>query len=119
VSANASVIQFGAEINISPVHEILDEVPNKDMPTGGQLTKYWATLAWELFTLLEYAQKAKKPSIYLGKFRNAGSQYILEFWVSDLALEKRDQVNWHFQNTSQWLYAGAIVIKDGLVSSHH
>lgn len=60
---------------------------------------------------------------------NAGSsQMIANFSVKDLTKQDDpNQVNWHLQNTSQWVYAGALVIdkyaferKDKcVVSTHH
>ena len=73
----------------------------------------------EILTMLEYAQKATKPLIKLTLFGKEGSQHIAEFWVNDLDLPVEDKFNWHLQNTSQWKYAGAIVIQGGEVSTHH
>ena len=57
-----------------------------------------------------------------------GSQMIAHFSVKDLS--KQDdpqQVNWHLQNTSQWVYAGGLVVDKyaisrgdkRVVSTHH
>lgn len=57
-----------------------------------------------------------------------GSQMIANFSVKDL--DKQDdpqKVNWHLQNTSQWVYAGGLVVDkhaiargdERVVSTHH
>jgi hypothetical protein len=63
---------------------------------------------------------ALKPQISYSfhPFRKAGSQYIAEWAVSDRRKEYRETINWHGQNTSQWLYAGCLLVQDGRVSIH-
>jgi len=76
----------------------------------------------EVKMITRYALKAKNPSVALFPFRKAGSQCIAEFTVNDLQKEhKPDQINWHGQNVSQWLYAGCILYdtQDNRVSRHH
>ena len=51
-------------------------------------------------------------------WRIAGSQYILEFSIVDKGKEYKDTVNWHGQNTSQWVFAGCILVQDKRVSIH-
>jgi len=51
-------------------------------------------------------------------FRQAGSQYIAEWAVSDRRKKHKESVNWHGQNTSQWLYAGCLLVDNGRVSIH-
>lgn len=51
-------------------------------------------------------------------FRKSGSQYIAEWAVSNRRKEYKEKVNWHGQNTSQWLYAGCLLVQDGRVSIH-
>lgn len=76
----------------------------------------------EITLMAKYALKAELPEIILWPFRTAGSQHIAEFEVKDLG-KKNDpnKVNWHMQNTSQWLYAGCILYdeRDNRVSRHH
>jgi len=79
--------------------------------------KYWYER--EVNLLNDYAKNAKEPSIGLFPFNKSGSQYISEFWVKDLSKPEKDEYNWHLQNTSQWLYAGCILVEDGRVSTHH
>jgi hypothetical protein len=61
----------------------------------------------------------QKPAVQMSLWREAGSQQIAEFSVSDTALPRTSEMNWHMQNTSQWVYAGAIVVQNGEVSTHH
>ena len=59
--------------------------------------------------MLEYA---------FAPFRQTGSQYIAEWAISNRRKEYKEKINWHGQNTSQWLYAGAMLVQDGRVSIH-
>ena len=76
----------------------------------------------EVKMMLKYAIQAQLPKVFLYPFRKAGDQFICEFEVRDLV--KKDnpgQMNWHGQNTSQWIYAGCILYdkRDNRVSRHH
>jgi hypothetical protein len=54
-------------------------------------------------------------------FRVSGlsdSQYIAEWAVSNRKKEYKEKINWHGQNTSQWLYAGCLLVQNGRVSIH-
>ena len=76
----------------------------------------------EVKMMLRYALQAKEPRVILSPFRNAGSQFISEFEVLDLFKDNNPgQMNWHGQNTSQWVYAGCILYDrvDNRVSRHH
>ncbi len=80
----------------------------------------------ELEKALEFFEKASKeanehenPQIIFNQMRTAGAQYIWEFYVNDLQKPKTDAINWHGQYTSQWLYAGCILLEDNKVSTHH
>jgi len=66
-----------------------------------------------------YAQRASKPQAVLNPFVKLGKQYIADFFVNDLAKPKKEAYNWHLQNTSQWLYAGCILVANGEVTRHH
>jgi hypothetical protein len=63
---------------------------------------------------------AYKPQFHynFSPFRQAGSQYIAEWAVSNLLKEHKEKYNFHGQNTSQWLYAGCLLVQDGRVSIH-
>jgi hypothetical protein len=76
----------------------------------------------EVTMMVKYALKARLPEIILWPFRTAGSQHIAEFEVKDLSKENNaGKVNWHMQNTSQWVYAGCILYddQDHRVTRHH
>ena len=102
---------------IPHIYHILSAIPPADQPKD--LARFWQTLAEELSQLVKYASEAAQPQIVLAEVRKADSQYIWEFWVNDLARPQRQAYNWHAQNVSQWLYAGAIVLQNGEVSTHH
>jgi len=106
------------ESKIATFEELLNSLP------VGQKTedvikdlKYWYER--EVKMLNECAKNSLKPSIGLFPFNKSGSQYISEFWVKDLSKSETDEYNWHLQNTSQWLYAGCLLVQDGRVSTHH
>lgn len=65
---------------------------------------------YELSTMLKDAQRAQEPQIRMNLARHGGSQDIIEFWANDMAKPKGNDINWHGQNTSQWVYAGAIIV---------
>ena len=76
----------------------------------------------EVSQMLRYALQAERPRLFLPAFRKAGDQFISEFEVRNLALPNNPgQMNWHLQNTSQWVYAGCILYdkRDNRVSTHH
>jgi len=105
------------KFNLPDIANILHDIPEGDMPERPE--EFWRALALELGLLTEYAGGAEHPQIVLGDYRKAGTQYIWEFSVNDLATPPANQYNWHGQNTSQWKYAGAIVLQGGKVSRHH
>jgi len=76
---------------------------------------------YELICCVRAAQRAVQPRVLFNKVREAGSQVILEFEVFDLEKPHSTSMNWHGQNTSQWVYAGAVVYdkESGRVSRHH
>lgn len=96
---------------------LLDDVPAADRPEDEAL--FWRTVAGELSMLITYAAQATEPEIIFNQGRKGGAQYIWEFYVNDLALARKDTLNWHAQNISQWLYAGAIVLQNRKISAHH
>ena len=76
---------------------------------------------YELHCLVNAAihPDCREPRLVICPWRQAGEQYICEFWVADAAAPWTPSVNFHGQNTSQWRYGGAIVIQGGVVSCHH
>jgi hypothetical protein len=80
-----------------------------------------AAYRYELHCLIGAAvhPDCQEPRLVMRPWRQAGEQYICEFWVADAATGWKPSTNFHGQNTSQWRYGGAIVIQDGTVSCHH
>lgn len=56
---------------------------------------------------------------YFTQFSKHGSQYIAEFGLVNRSIPIKDQYNWHGSNTSQWIYAGGMLVQNGRVSLHH
>ena len=102
--------------DIPSIGKMMDLIPVEDSPN---IVKFRETLAWELAVMASYASEAEEPYIGLSEGRIAGSQYIFEFAVKDLKKPVKNEHNWHGQNTSQWKYAGAIMVQRGEVSTHH
>ncbi len=105
------------KVEIAIVHNLLGGIPPEDMPEDEGL--FWKAVAMELASLLHLSQRAEDPQIVFRDCRKSGDQYLWEFFVNDLNVQKRDAINWHGQNTSQWCYAGAITLQAGRVSMHH
>lgn len=106
------------ENRVASFEELLNSLPS-DQKTEDVIKdlKYW--YEQEVKMLNEYSKNAQEPSVGLFPFNKSGSQYIAEFWVNDMSKPKKEEYNWHLQNTSQWLYAGCILLQDGRVSTHH
>ena len=98
---------------------LLNKVPDADKPQGEEEAKFWRSVGYELGEMLRSAARIENAQVVLNDFRQAGSQYIWEFYVNNLAMPSGNDINWHGQNTSQWDYAGCILLQDGRVSLHH
>ena len=98
---------------------LMKDVPEERL-TEAVKVELFAAFAIELLECLREATRAQEPNIFFNPAREGGSQLIWEFGVNDLVKPRTDQINWHGQNTSQWLYAGGIVLDaDGRVSRNH
>jgi len=98
--------------------ELFNSLPDDQKTEDvSQKLKFWYER--EINFLNEYAKSAQNPSMALLPFFKCGEQYIAEFWVLDLKKPAKNEYNWHLQNTSQWLYAGCILVQNGKVSTHH
>ena len=75
---------------------------------------------WEEFEKMRrYREKGKKIELSIYPFRHTGNQFIANFEVNDRGKPVTPEYNWHLQDTSQWLYAGCILVQEGRVSTHH
>ena len=98
---------------------ILNDVPKEDRPSGDEETNFWRSVAYEMAELLKHASAVENAQVVFTDMRKAGSQYIWEFYVNNLDLSISNTYNWHGQNTSQWIYAGGLLLQNGKVSLHH
>ena len=103
--------------SIPRMSSLIEQIQENDAPKNW--SEFWSTVAHELALMIEYGATTEQPEIVLSPCKHIGSQYIWEFWVNDLAKDFRENYNRHGQNTSRWVYAGAIVLQNGQVSSHH
>ena len=107
------------ESRIAPMDTLLETIPEEDRPRDAEMANFWLAVAFELCQMLQFANTAQRPQVVLNECRKAGEQYIWEFYVNDLAKPLANEYNFHGQNTSQWLYAGCILLQGGRVSRHH
>ena len=98
---------------------ILNLVPVEDQPKGEEEAEFWRAVAYEIAQLLSYASSVENGQAFFNDMRQAGTQYIWEFGVNDMSRPKGNSFNFHGQNTSQWLYAGCVLLCGGRVSTHH
>jgi hypothetical protein len=104
-------------IEIAPYYELLKGIPKEDYPED--MERFYCCLAYEYYNLLAYAKECVNPQIVFNQYRKAGTQYIWEFFVNDLSVPRANEYNFHGQNTSQWKYAGCILLDHNKVSTHH
>jgi len=103
---------------IHSFEDLLASLP-EDQINGKMKDELKTAYDFELEQIKRYINQAQNPQAVLLPFNQSGSQFIANFWVNDLALPAKNQFNWHLQNTSQWLYAGCILVQNGRVSLHH
>lgn len=103
---------------IISIEDLLNSIP-EDIRTPEIVERVKQAYENEIESIKYYQSKAAIPEAELTSFQKNGTQYVSEFYVNDLAKSKEDKINWHFQNISQWLYAGCILIDNNQVSTHH
>jgi len=70
-------------------------------------------------SLQRESNRSARTESVLFPFHKAGPQFIADFSVTDLdKKDKPQQVNWHLQNTSRWLWAGCIRVEGEEVAIH-
>jgi hypothetical protein len=104
---------------ITPFHELYDQLPDEEKSDKDFRKKLLSVYLWELKRMQDEARRAQYPATMLWPFRQAGSQWIAEFEVKDLQKAVANSYNFHGQNTSQWIYAGCVLVQHGEVSTHH
>lgn len=103
--------------NIISFNDLIDGLPQDIHESVWQnlLNKYLSQIG----LMHRYAENTKNPKITLFGFGQIGNQYIADFSVGDMdKVYDAGKMNFHLQNTSQWLYAGCILVQDGIVSTH-
>jgi hypothetical protein len=105
---------------ITPFQKLLAQLNEEGENTSDVRYQLLDKYLWEVGRLDSYSEDAKLPDTHLAPFRRGGTQMISEFWVNDLTKEDDpSRINFHGQNISRWVYAGAIVVQDGRVTTHH
>lgn len=112
-------------VDVPTVHEVWNSLP-EHVRGHEEFQRIFNDLcvayAMEVGTMLSYAKSAKgEASVTMGIFTgDPRGQLICEVAVNDSGKPfDANAINWHGQNTSRWLYAGAIVYQDGRISTHH
>jgi len=121
-------LESTVKISIPDIREELKKIPlwanGKDQCRNQFLGCYYG----ELSRCISEAMRAAQGEVFFSDLETPKDrsgeddpkrQYIMEFEVFDRAKPRGNSCNWHGQNTSQWVYAGAIVYQDGRVSTHH
>ena len=100
--------------------DLISGIP-KESNTEGVILRLTMAYKSEMQQIEQAENRADHTLSVLLPWRIAGSQYIAEFYVNNMKLDEKDEYNWHGQNTSRWLYAGAIVFDetDKRISTHH
>jgi len=104
--------------HIISLNDLLDSLPDSEK-TGSVKAMVTAEYWHELKRMRKYKKEEDYIDLYMYPFRQAGSQFIAEFEVNDRSKPVKNEYNWYLQNTSQWLYAGCILVQNGEVSTHH
>lgn len=97
--------------NVATFSDWLQSLPKL---TDEEIEKAWTIYNRVLSTMERYVPEDRVDDetivMSLGTFRDTGGdQMIAEGSVSDTSIRERNEWNWHFQNTSQWLFAFGIV----------
>jgi hypothetical protein len=107
--------------DVISLEDLIKSIPfgfEKDPKVIEEVTECYAT---EMYVINGYVKQIKenkgKPFVFFPSFNRNG---LTQFEVKNLGEPIKDMYNWHGQNTSQWVYAGAIYVdKNGHVSTHH
>jgi len=127
-------VEFDSEWNVVGWEEFQLSIPDayRSNPKVMQQVKYWYHREVEMLAahVRELLRQEKPYHAYFSRvIKEPGhSQMQAHFNVKDLSQQDDpSKANWHGQNTSQWVYAGALVIDkhaiargdERVVSTHH
>lgn len=103
------------ENNIISFNELVASLPEKEKVDKKELENmYWYVRKM----MKKYSEGRSNISNIISGFHKAGNQFVADFSVSDLKKPVKNEYNFHLQNTSQWLFAGCILVEDGIISTH-
>lgn len=106
------------KVEIPTICELMKSLPGRI--SGETRDKVEQAYLWEVYTCINYARMAEENGGEARVIMDIFKGNSAFFSVYDYSKDKKDEYNWHGQNTSQWVYAGCIqVSKDGNVSRHH
>jgi hypothetical protein len=105
---------------ITPFPTLWDALPLEERETNPDL--YGELMRRYIFVLRMMYQEHRRweqAESKLFPFQLHGTQWIADWEVKDLSLKNDpSKTNWHLQNTSQWRYAGCLLVQRGQVSVH-
>lgn len=99
------------EMQIPSVHDLYNSLPAefRSNEAWNNLVGVYSKVVLGLIPSA-MAERTIKPQLYMSLFRDTGGRQLICNWsCSDLSRPVQNTYNWHLQETSQWIYAGAIV----------
>jgi hypothetical protein len=105
---------------ITPFAALWDALPEEEKEQspdlyGDLITRY----IFVVRTMYQEHRRWEQAESKLFPFQLHGTQWIADWEVKDLSLkDDPSKTNWHLQNTSQWRYAGCLLVQRGRVSVH-
>ena len=128
---NNSKLSVNSRLSVPCFADLLGSLPAQ-FRTGKVQSQLKRSYDIEHKRITEYvnclAEQEKDFSAVMYLFsKGGGGQWVAEFAVNDLSIPKTNAVNWHCQNTSQWVYAGCILFderrfkddEEYIISTHH
>jgi len=99
------------EMQVPTARELYDSLPiefhNAECWQG--LVNVWSRVI-TMFIPDIMRESTVRPQLYMSLFQDMGGYQLICDWAcSDLNKPRGNAYNFHLQNTSQWVYAGAII----------
>ena len=104
---------------VPPFSDFWNNIPGHELPKQEDLIDKYLWVAGQIDSYIRKGRlKGMNMAAVFHRFRTAGTQHIAEFSIYNLDKPKGNSVNWHGQNTSQWVFAGGLLVQDKRVSIH-
>jgi hypothetical protein len=105
---------------ITPFHTLYDALPNEQEDANPDLfSDLIRRYIYVVTGMYREHLRWREAESRLFPFQLHGTQWIADWEVRDLSLQNDpSKRNWHGQNTSQWRFAGCLLVQNGRVSVH-